>query len=163
MVVNPRFVVGISLLPVTVSEIYMFLVLWPFPVVGHYWNRPGTLFSSSPWLCCLNFDDICHTFGDKILPVWRPYVAIPGYRSYSKLLCLRSLWSILEGSQLKRNKFDVSLCKRLEDFYPQAHQVCVNRSVLHRGGSQGQGGRPNEKCGPQCPPFWPSLPRLSLK
>jgi len=34
------------------SQFQRYKYFWfqrPFPVVGHYWNHPGTLFSSSPW------------------------------------------------------------------------------------------------------------------
>ena len=42
-----------------------------------------------------------------------------------EITVLRSPWSILQGSQLKSNKFDVSLSKRLGSFLPQAQQVCL--------------------------------------
>jgi len=53
-------------------------------------------------------DDICHTFEDISTSGFGGHVAISGYLSSSKLLFLKSPWSILSGLQLKRNKYDVS-------------------------------------------------------
>ena len=67
-------------------------------------------------------------FRDISISVFGGHIAISCCRSSSKLLSLKSSWPILSGSQLKRNKFDVFLSKRLEAgrvLFTQSHQVCV--------------------------------------
>jgi len=97
-VVNPRFAVGISMLPVTVSEIYVFPVSAAISGYRLLLKLPRDT----------NFERT---------------VVESGCRSSSKLLSLRSPWSILPGSQLKRNKVNFFLSKHREPFYPQSHQV----------------------------------------
>ena len=78
----------------------------PFSVVVHYWNRLGTFsctrYGEKPQICRCNFDDISHTFRDISTSGFGRPIAICDCRSSSKLLSLRSPWSIISGSQLKR-------------------------------------------------------------
>jgi len=60
----------------------------------------------------------CYTFGDISTSGLGGHIAISGRPSSSKLLSLKSSWSVLSGSQSKRNKFDFFLSKRLGVFYP---------------------------------------------
>jgi len=55
------------------------------------------------------------------------HIAISSCASSLKFLSLKPPWSILSGSQLKRNKLVVFISKCLGLFLPQAHQVCVKK------------------------------------
>jgi len=56
-------------------------------------------------VCRWNFDDSCYSVGDISTSGLGGHIAISGSPSSSKSLPLKSPWSILSVSQLKRNTF----------------------------------------------------------
>jgi len=95
MVINPRFSVGIAMLSVTVSEI-CFRFRRPFPVVGHYCNRPGTLSSSSPW---------SKTLGLPLDFLWH----LSYFRRYKYFMFWRTFWYFRLSVVVEVTVFDIAV------------------------------------------------------
>jgi len=82
-----------------------------------------------PLICRWNFD-ICHTFGDVSTSGFGSHIAICGCRSFSKLLCLRSPWLILPGSQMKTKHLTFFYVNACVLFYRQATGCCSANSHM---------------------------------
>jgi len=115
MVDCPAFTVGFTL-SLIIPEIQVFPISAAISRCPSYPYCIRARHGLKPWVCRLNFDHIFSTFRDISTSGLGGHVAISGCSSSSKLLSLKSLWSILSGVQSKRNKLNVFLSKRLGVF-----------------------------------------------
>jgi len=89
MVVNPQFAVGISMLSLVISEIYVFPFSAAISGCRLLLESPRDTFFElgvvrSHYVCRLTCDNICHTFGAISTSGLDGHIAISGRRSYSE-------------------------------------------------------------------------------